>query len=619
MINFLYIRIKGFGSISTKLKFTFDKPKIGLTVLRGANGVGKTTIFNAFAWVIWGKTIKERGSIETWEDRRPAGYRGAKVEIYYEHNNIIYCITRFKNYKPKGENRIKDGLSFKINNVEQESLRDKKDLQKAINQSLGLSFNVFKNTIMFGQRLKRLIQESNSDKKKIFEEAFNIGYIDKAKKIAEKQKDSLKIKLAKSEGPISKTQETLNQIKAAFEYEKVLALNFVADQNKTIEDLKSQIALITKESQTLKASQVLIPDQRAYFDDRIKKREKRLEELEGISREHFKKTFTRDILEGEIEMLTQTQKNLIGYKQPELCSRCGQKLTAHKIQEQRNLAKSELDMAVSNKALKRVELQNVKTEIENLQAEVNKYKIVREKLTTLRQKKSVHENDLRKADILINTLHNKELEIKALEKLIIQESQKSFNNTERKLLLKQQKYDAKLKLNLLQTEQEETTKEFEIANWLIKNPLGNMGLKTFIFENRLSMLNEQLKAYEPYFGFRVEFGINLDNVYKDFYTRVTRDKIERDYDDLSGGQKQTVDIAIAFAFHDIQNIDNPTNILVFDEIFEGLDKKHIEQVANIIQLKAQEKHVFVITHLDFNPENTNFIDLELDNTTTVVS
>lgn len=44
------------------------------------------------------------------------------------------------------------------------------------------------NSIMFGQGIKRLIQESNSDKKKLFEEVFDLEYLNLAKGIANQDK-----------------------------------------------------------------------------------------------------------------------------------------------------------------------------------------------------------------------------------------------------------------------------------------------------------------------------------------------------------------------------------------------------------------------------------------------
>lgn len=44
---------------------------------------------------------------------------------------------------------------------------------------------------MFGQGIKRLIQESNSDKKKIFEEVFDLEFLNLAKGIALQDKNNV--------------------------------------------------------------------------------------------------------------------------------------------------------------------------------------------------------------------------------------------------------------------------------------------------------------------------------------------------------------------------------------------------------------------------------------------
>lgn len=47
-----------------------------------------------------------------------------------------------------------------------------------------MSYSLFMNSVLFGQGMKRLIQESSSDKKELFEEIFELEYISKARDIA---------------------------------------------------------------------------------------------------------------------------------------------------------------------------------------------------------------------------------------------------------------------------------------------------------------------------------------------------------------------------------------------------------------------------------------------------
>ena len=57
MIEFKKIIIEGFCSIGT-LELPLNNN--GITSIKGANGLGKTTIFSALVWVLYGKTLKQR-------------------------------------------------------------------------------------------------------------------------------------------------------------------------------------------------------------------------------------------------------------------------------------------------------------------------------------------------------------------------------------------------------------------------------------------------------------------------------------------------------------------------------------------------------------------------------
>ena len=85
---------------------------------------------------------------------------------------------------------------------------------------------------------------------------------------------------------------------------------------------------------------------------------------------------------------------------------------------------------------------------------------------------------------------------------------------------------------------------------------------------------------------------------KPFQTFVYKGDSVKDYDDLSGGQKLRVDICIAFAMHDLITESSNINILVMDEVFEGLDNEGIEIVFELIRGKSETKSVYLITHSD---------------------
>ena len=73
----------------------------------------------------------------------------------------------------------------------------------------------------------------------------------------------------------------------------------------------------------------------------------------------------------------------------------------------------------------------------------------------------------------------------------------------------------------------------------------------------------------------------------------------KNFDNLSGGEKQRVDIILQFAIRDLlQNYMNySSNIIVLDEIFDALDAKSTQRILELISTRLKDiASVFVISH-----------------------
>lgn len=65
MIEFSKIIIEGFCSIpNLELQLNTDKT----TIIRASNGQGKTSIFSAIVWAIYGKNLKGISDVNTWKN-----------------------------------------------------------------------------------------------------------------------------------------------------------------------------------------------------------------------------------------------------------------------------------------------------------------------------------------------------------------------------------------------------------------------------------------------------------------------------------------------------------------------------------------------------------------------
>ena len=72
----------------------------------------------------------------------------------------------------------------------------------------------------------------------------------------------------------------------------------------------------------------------------------------------------------------------------------------------------------------------------------------------------------------------------------------------------------------------------------------------------------------------------------------------KNYENLSGGEKQKVDIIVQFSIRDMlcQQVGFSSNILVLDEVFDGLDNLGCQRVISMITNLQDVRNVFIVTH-----------------------
>lgn len=215
MLNFNNIQIQGFGSIGNCITFPLDKK--GINLIKGRNGAGKTSIFNALAWCCYGTNLKgiTNGYIPTWREYRPANYKGTRVVLFLQKDNDTYCIVRHLKFKGtsfgiKGDNSLMLLKNTLPTDLDSSEISDKfittelfkRNQQEYIDRLIGMDYKVFINSILFGQRMTRLISASGSEKRTIFEEIFDTIYISEAREIAKNGYDELTTKIESAQSEI---------------------------------------------------------------------------------------------------------------------------------------------------------------------------------------------------------------------------------------------------------------------------------------------------------------------------------------------------------------------------------------------------------------------------------
>ena len=128
-----------------------------------------------------------------------------------------------------------------------------------------------------------------------------------------------------------------------------------------------------------------------------------------------------------------------------------------------------------------------------------------------------------------------------------------------------------------------------------------------------------MDSYADVLGFRISFEIDLGSTRKDFVTLIERGNIIIDYDELSGGEKQVCNLAMAFAMFESMSAARGINVAFLDEVFESLSSDNIEIVVSLIKHIFDHKSLFLITHHDSLPlSHSKILQVEKHNGLTTI-
>ena len=218
--------ISGWGPYKTRTEVDFEAFEgKGLFLVTGATGAGKTTIFDAISYALYGRLsgeIREKNSVRS--DFAEAD-TPTFVELYMEHAKKVYHIIRNPEYtRPKKRSKSGSVTKEKENAVlyfeDGTVLEGVREVNARIQEILVLDYDQFKQITMIAQgEFARLLTASPKEKTAIFRDIFSTGIYesftrllrDKAKELygnVQEQKHKLEedVKLLLSGSPKEKWQ-----------------------------------------------------------------------------------------------------------------------------------------------------------------------------------------------------------------------------------------------------------------------------------------------------------------------------------------------------------------------------------------------------------------------------
>lgn len=555
-MEFNNLHIEGFRSIDI---LDINLNQKGTHLIKGPNGVGKTTLIDAIGWVAYGHTANGVSDVNTWKHARTKEYGGTLVSIYFKNDKHIYKVVRCYNYSGEIEGaKGRSQLFFYKDTVLSENKR-KAEIQKEITEAIGLSYSLFMNSIFFGQGLKRLTQLTGATQKEIFDEIFDMTFISRARDIAKHEHTKRQEKFNSMGNTHKNLKRSLEVLQNTLDKAQIEYKEFKRNQKDEISELRRKRKLAAQAiiDLELKApTEIKIRDVKTIKED--------ISTVKGLIRDakNTKDSVTvEDLIDTIIKLLTAKE-----YK------------TALKKLKGLKMVINSLEIMQSRLSDYQDELQKTET---------YKYKLL--------QHEGKRDSYQDRKDSYTSQIHH----TKAQKPSNIPESLRESIQRHRE------------EIESVHNQITPLEKELEDYKWAYTEPLGNNGLKAYIFENSLHDLNEILMEYSKSIGITIQYYMDTANKRKDFTTYISMDGETILYEELSGGQKQLINLVMAFAMNELVSYTKGFNITFLDEVFENLSYDNIELVIGMIRKIFKDKTLFLISHHDSLPiGNSKVIEVQ---------
>lgn len=618
-IKFNKINIQNFLSIG---EASIDFSNNGYTLVKGynnnkddlatSNGSGKSSLFEAICWCLTGETIRgiksDISNINTDD--------GAYVELDLEVSGDAWKIIRTKDHK-----LYKTNLKL-IKNDQDISGKGIRDSSKILNEYLpDLTSSLIGSVIILGQGLpQRFSNNTPSGRKDVLEKLSKSDFmIEDLKDRIVRRKSFLSKELRKYEDFVLEYESKLSVFKDKLE-QQINELNTLKDKEsleneisnlieskesleKRIEELKNKVDCYNKNIQDLRIKYSALSKKKSEISLKINN-----DKLKEISKEdRWKSKELEDLnkklayIESTINSIKKEIKKIESIK--DICPTCGQRIVGV-IKPSTEQLKNDLNYNLKN-------FNNINDSINNIiniynininNININYNRKLKDSLFRTEEELTAITNNGNSLKSSINSL---EKEIKQLSEELEKITEKIFTlkielnsleNTKNSLIssidcIKNDIKEINEKIVYNKKEKELFESKIDIINKF--NTIISRDFRGYLLNSVINFINKKAKEYSQciFDTDKINFSINGNNIEIAY--------CNKQYENLSGGERQKVDLIIQFSIRDMlcKFLNFSCNVLIVDEIFDNLDSIGCQRVINLISTKLHDiSDVFIVTH-----------------------
>ena len=596
MLNFLNVEFTDFMSYQNE---TLKLNRTGVVLVLGSNGdsqsevsngSGKSAMFEAIVWGLFGKTLRgvEKGDllavIRTGEE-------SATVNLQIEKDGLFYTVDRVVGKR--------NTLKFLCDD-EDISLRDKRNTQQLIEDTLGLDFNLFCQSVILGQGSMNFATATDVEKKRVLEKIVEVDKFEEYRKSTKEDLDVLQKKTEKKKIQVDSLTVQLDEIDKNTDAVKLLKEKFLENKAEKLLRCKETLELTPYSEHLLEQCETLVKEKEDGIAMLLKGEQEKIRLEQKCSEIKMGLYKCQCKLDEYNKQLLRVQSKKEETEKSELCPVCNQEIgKEEKAKYLSGLIKEENDI-----------MQQEKDEEHRLLG----YKIEKEKwgynltciLTDLEKFKDANKEYYTAKQNLDDQISAKKGRLRREEE--IQEIENSTFDGE--ILLETNKNRRKeiqesvqeVKKEIKKMEVDVSYYEFWVKGW------GNKGLKSYIFDLVTPYLNQRANYYSTILTngeieilFSTQKELKNGDMSENFSVSGVNKFGSNVYLGNSSGERQRVDLCIALALQDLAKSRNSiaVNFAVFDEICTYMDSEGLSRTCELLNLLSDKgKCIFNVTHRD---------------------
>lgn len=173
----LKITMSAFGPYAGEVTLDMQKlGKSGIYLITGDTGAGKTTIFDAISYALYGEASGNYRENTTLRSKYASADTPTFVELEFEYNNEIYKINRNPEYprpNKRGEGFTKQSANAELVMPDGSVIMKIKEVSAKVEEIIGINKNQFSQIAMIAQGdFRKLLNCETNERSKIFRKIF---------------------------------------------------------------------------------------------------------------------------------------------------------------------------------------------------------------------------------------------------------------------------------------------------------------------------------------------------------------------------------------------------------------------------------------------------------------